>query len=186
MHPRLYRELEVRIFLRLQSRLHRLSQAFGSRYGAPTKALSKAAFDACHSRKCRTSAFGSNERSTIAKVPEFRSTKCCHCCGSVLQQIRGVPGLRKLMSRILEAEFRGEEVPESFTKWKIVRGLVRCVNPSCAVSGRFMHRDKQAALSIREITIALALFGKIPFPFNPTMAKTEVRPVEHLLPMYGD
>ena len=117
----------------------------------------------------------------MAKVPEFRTSKYCSGCGDILQKMVSLPPLKKLLAAQERAEKTGEPLPDYYSKVSVLRGLVRCVNRDCARYGQFWHRDKQAALGIREITIAIALYGQLPLPFNPTMDKsTRMVPPPHL------
>ena len=60
----------------------------------------------------------------VVPVDEYRTTKCCHRCGSVVQQVYGENG-------------------------KILRGLKRCPSPQCQHrhNGQ-MSRDRNAAFNI--------------------------------------
>ena len=148
--------------------------SYKSRFGAPTTTTFKACVTAASSRRWKESAQSEfpNEASKVSLVPEFRTSKYCSCCGHILQHIRSLPNLKKVLAAYAKADKTGEPIPPYFSSWNEVRGLVRCVNVSCARFGQFWHRDHQAALGIREITICIHLFAQLPLPFSPTMDKT--------------
>ena len=84
---------------------------------------------------------------------EHRSSKPCSGCGKVLDKVRAPTPIRvKLAAAARKA--RGvltKKVPDT----RIVRGLLLCRNPACPNPG-FKHRDKHAALNIRNNTVSVA------------------------------
>jgi hypothetical protein len=102
----------------------------------------------------------------VRLATEHRSSKCCACCGGVLQWVATPmpsPAHAAARARIEAArEGRGWAPMRPLSTLIDVRGLKRCPSPLCEREGAFVDRDVNAALNILRAFVQLDATGTLP------------------------